>query len=62
MGLFDFSNDDDDDEINIGDWVYVKSWGVEGEVIDIMGSQYEIQLEDDNDTVYFDKSDLKKLY
>ncbi len=60
MGLFDFGNDDD--EINVGDWVYVKSWGVEGEVIDIVGSKYEIQLEDDKDTEYFDKSDLKKLY
>ena len=60
MGLFDFGNDDD--EIDVGDWVYVKSWGMEGEVISIVGGKYEIQLEDDNDTEYFDKSDLKKLY
>lgn len=60
MGLFDFGNNDD--EIDVGDWVYVKSWGMEGEVISIVGGKYEIQLEDDDDTEYFDKSDLKKLY
>ena len=56
MGLFSNKNSDD---FKIGDWVYVKTLGCGGTIINIIGNDIYVDLGDDDDEI-FNKSELKK--
>ena len=46
MGLFSSNKSDD---FKIGDWVYVKTLGCSGHIIDILGDDIYVDLGDEND-------------
>ena len=62
------SSSSNNDELKVGDWVHVISYGCDGEIIKIVGNKYYVDLDDDeeeeeDDTVdIFEKKDLKKLW
>jgi len=52
-------------DFEVGDWVYIKSYGCYGTIIDIVGDNVYVDVDDDDaeddDTVeVFEKSDLSK--
>ena len=49
--------------LQIGDWVRIKSYGDEGEIIAIHGNLYEVEIEGcENDVETFTANELEKLY
>lgn len=58
------SSSSNDSELKIGDTVHIISYGCDGQIIDIVGDDYYVDLDDDeenNDTVeIFRREDLRK--
>ena len=49
--------------LQVGDWVRIKSYGDEGEIIAILGNLYEVEIEGrGNDVETFTANELEKLY
>lgn len=60
------SSSSSDGDLKIGDWVHIIDYGCNGQIIDIVGNQYYVDVDDDDaeddDTVeVFDRKRLRKM-
>ena len=67
MGLLDFllgmaASGSNDEDLKVGDWVLVASIGEEGEIIEIHGNDYIVEIDDEeNDVDVFRRDELRKI-
>ena len=65
MGLLDLllGSDAGSGNLKVGDWVEILTTVQEGEIIEIHGSQYYVEIDGTHgDVDYFSASELKKIY
>ena len=60
------SSSSGNDELKVGDWVHIIDYGCDGQIIDIVGDQYYVDVDDDDaegdDTVeVFERNSLRKV-
>ena len=67
MGLLDFLlgmsvSGNNDEDLKVGDWVLITSIGEEGEIIEIHGNDYIVEIDDEeNDVDVFRRDELRKI-
>ena len=55
-------NNDDDEDLKVGDWVLITSIGEEGEIIEIHGNDYIVEIDDEeSDVDTFRRDELRKI-
>ena len=67
MGLLDFLlgmsvSGNNDEDLKVGDWVLITSIGEEGEIIEIHGNDYIVEIDDEeSDIDTFRRDELRKI-
>ena len=64
MGILDMllGSDSNKQELKVGDWVEILTIGEEGEIIEIHGDEYYVEIDNGRGTVdYFKANELKKI-
>lgn len=68
MGLLDFllnlgENGNTSEDLKVGDWVEIVSYGEEGEIVEIHGDDYYVEIDErGNDIDIFKKDELRKIH
>ena len=61
MGLFDLLSGNEEKNLQIGDWVEVIDGGEEGEIVDIIGNEYLVNIEDEGYEDTYTADQLRKI-
>lgn len=64
MGLLDLllDSESNNQQFKVGDWVEIITIGEEGEIIEIHGDEYYVEIDNDRGTVdYFKANELRKI-
>ena len=68
MGLLDFllnlgENGSISGDLKVGDWVEIVTYGEEGEIVEIHGDDYYVEIDEPgNDIDIFKREELRKIY
>ena len=64
MGLLDIllGTESNSQNLKVGDWVEILTIGEEGEIIEIHGDEYYVEIDNERGTVdYFKSKELRKI-
>ena len=61
MGLFDILLGNDEKSLQVGDWVEVIDGGEEGEIVDIIGNEYFVNIEEEGYEDVYTAEQLRKI-
>ncbi len=61
MGILDLFLGTDGGDLKVGDWVEIIEYGQEGEIIEIQGDSYFVEIDDTGQVEDFKANELRKI-